>query len=125
MTVRDLNPMDMNELKRIHAQFFQHEFDFPNFLNGYLCSFIIEDDKGIVTAGGIRPILESVVITNKNRSIRARVDALKQMLNISQYVCHTHRYDQLHCFIQDEQWYEQLVKYGFNPTVGKSLVLNV
>jgi hypothetical protein len=34
-------------------------------------------------------------------------------------------FNQLHAFIQDNKWKSQLEKYGFKPTKGQALVLNI
>lgn len=126
MQVRNINSSDIDTLKRIHELYFKNEFDFPDFLNGWLCSFLVENEDGrIISAGGVRCITESVLITDKSFSVRERKEALMEMLRASIYTSHKFNFDQLHAFIQNDNWYNHLLKVGFKPTKGKSMVLEI
>jgi hypothetical protein len=120
--VRTLYPRDLDELKRIHEKFYKDEFSFPNFYDKFLCVAAVIDNDEIISAGGIRTIAESVVITNKDASVRKRQEALKQILGFSMYAADHSGYDQFHAFIQDEQWERHLLNAGFKHTKGKALV---
>ena len=124
MTPRALGLDDIKRLKEIHEKHYSHEFSFPDFLNGFYCAFVIEDESGIVAAGGVRPICESIIITDKDRSVRDRRYALSQVLQASMFIANAEKYNELHAFIQDTNWEWHLSKVGFKPTKGKSLVLN-
>lgn len=125
MNVRAYTQSDVAKLHTIWLKHFKDEFDFPDFLNGYLCAVTIEDDKGnIITAGGVRLIAESVVVTDMSQSVKERRLALAQLLNTQEYICNKFGQSQLHAFIQDDTWYQHLHRVGFRPTAGKSLVLN-
>lgn len=105
--------------------FFRQEFEFPDFLKGYHCAFAVEDNNEIIVAGGIRPIAEVVAITNRNASPKQKVMALRKLLEAGKFGCKVNGYDQLHCFVQDDNWARQLQTVHFRPTVGKPLVLDV
>lgn len=123
MLIRALDASDINEIRELHEKYFSQEFSFPDFLRGFYCSFVIEDDKGIISAGGVRPICESVIVTNKDRSVKDRKYALAQVLQASIFVCDNYKFNELHAFIQDDKWEHHLSKVGFKPTKGKSLIL--
>lgn len=126
MKVRAINPSDINELKIVHDKFFKNEFEFPDFLNGYLSSFVvIDDNEGIVTAGGVRAIAETVLITNKDYNIKKRHLALLKSLMMSSHIARSNKFDQLHAFVQDKNWLGHLKKVGFTETKGQALVLNI
>lgn len=125
MNIRSLEPNDLEILKEIHEKHFKDEFVLPDFLRRYLCAFTVEDDEGIITIGGVRPIAEVVTVTNKDRTPRNRLDALYRVLDVSIFVAQKHDYDQLHAFVQDKRWSNRLYKNGFRPTKGKSLVLDI
>lgn len=126
MNIRSLQTNDINELKRIHELYFREEFEFPDFLNGYYCVFVVTDDSNsIITAGGVRPIAESVIITNQDYSVRKRMDALNKLLDASRFTCNQSGYNQLHAFIQNKTWLTQLYDKGFRPTKGESIVIDV
>jgi hypothetical protein len=128
MNLRALSLKDIPRLKKIHEEYFKNEFEFPDFINGYLCAFVVEDEGQIITASGVRTLAESVLLTNKSGqfTIAERREALLKILDASQYICKQYGYDQLHAFIiNDENWARHLNDYGFHPTKGKALVRNL
>ena len=124
LNIRSIDKNDLQALIKIHKEFYASEFDFPDFVSNYLCVFVIEDQNGIISAGGVRQIAESVIITDKNRSVRTRVEALNKMLQANEFVCRKFGHNQLHAFIQDSGWKEQLIKSGFVPCKGDALVIS-
>lgn len=125
MKIRSLEPTDLELLKKIHEKHFEQEFVLPDFLDKYLCAFTVEDDDGILTIGGVRPIAEVVTVTNKDRTPKDRLDALYRVLDVSIFVAQKHDFDQLHAFVQDKRWSNRLHRNGFRPTKGQSLVLDI
>jgi hypothetical protein len=126
MNIRVMNPADLFELKEIHSEFFSNEFEFPNFFNNFLSSFVVTDENGrIITGGGVRLIAESIIITDKDYPIEPRRKALFEMLAASAFTASSRDFRQIHAFIQDEKWLNHLKRKGFKETVGKSLVLNI
>lgn len=124
--IRELRNVDIEKIRKIHSEFYQNEFEFPDFFNNFLCAFVVMDDtSNIITVGGVRPIAEAVIMTDKSFSVRDRRTALYQMLDASEYVARHSNFRELHAFIQDEKWYKHLVKNGFLPTKGKPLVLEL
>lgn len=124
--VRAIETEDIDRLKEIHARFFEKEFSFQDFCSAWISNFVITDDNDeIITAGAIRPLMEIVAITDYNKSPRLRRAALYDMLEIAHYVLRRTNATQLHCFVQDEKWYHQLIKSGFKPCVGKPLYMNL
>lgn len=123
--IRNLKITDIDEIRRIHANNFAHEFEIPNFFDKFLSvSVITDDDSGkIVTIGGIRTIAECIAITDKSLSVRARKKALEILLQASIFTCARTGYGQIHAFVQDEHWTRHLGKVGFQPTRGRALVL--
>ena len=125
--IRTPNLNDLDELKKIHEKHYSNEFIFEDFLNNSLSNFIIIDDKDgqIITAGSVRPIAEMVAITNLDKSPRSRRDALYESLQIAQFILQNTNMRQLHVFVQDTKWEEQLKKSGFQQTKGNALYINI
>lgn len=125
MVARCIAVEDISKLKTIWKRYYSHEFEFPDFTQFHM-AYVITDDSNneIVTAGGVRPIAESVILTDQDVNTRVRVRALYEMLRANISICKEYNYNQLHCFIQDEDWYSQLQHVGFKPTVGSPLVLD-
>lgn len=124
--IRALQPNDIDELRKIHGKYFSQEFIFPDFLNNFLCAFVVTNDKNhIVCGGGVRLIAESILITDKDHSPRERVMALHQVLDASEWLTKRSDFNQLHAFIQDDKWKKCLIRKGFHPTKGEALVLEL
>lgn len=127
MNVRAMTKDDLEAIQKIHELYFKEQFEFPEFFEkDYLCAFVIEGDEGnIISAGGVRTIAESILITNLNYSPRIRKEALLNFLQASLFVAHNSGYDSLHAFVQDEKWKNQLFRYGFKPCKGQPVLIGV
>lgn len=125
MIVRSIESWDYKEVKEIHEKYYKEEFEFPGFLNNYLMGIVVEDDSRIIVCGGIRTIVEAVAVTNKDIRVEKRREALYNLLNASTYYTRKKGYNQLHAFIQDPKWERHLIKAGFHPTKGHSLVMEI
>jgi len=126
MTLRPLTLEDTNELKEIHRKFFSQEFEFPDFFNNYLSSFVVTDTNNeILVGGGVRVIAEAVLITNKDFSPKKRREALLTTLQASMFTSNLRGFDQLHAFVQDERWLNHLERIGFRKSKGQALVIGV
>lgn len=124
--IRALREEDFQQLRQIHEQYFASEFTFEELLSGYLCMAVVEDENGhIITAGGVRLIAEGVVVTDKNYEIRERRKALSQLLQALRFITKNAGYSHLHAFIHDDNWMRHLLRSGFVPTSGKSLIIGV
>lgn len=126
LKIRSLTKNDYEQVKALYEQY-RNEMEFPDFITNYLFSFAVCDDNdNIITVAGVRTILEVVAMTNKCRSTRVRRQALLDVLEASSFVADGHGYKELHAFIQDENWKDQLIRTGtFKPTKGKALVREV
>lgn len=127
MKVNQLTFADVDKIKEIHEKFYP-DLEFPDFFNGFMCAFVInEDDDTIILAGGVRLIAESIVITNKDLTAAARVRALLKALEISTHVCKntSPNITQLHAFVGEKFWANQLKEHGFRKMVSEALVLDI
>lgn len=122
--IRSLLPTDLPELEELHATHFKNEFTLPDFMH-YVCAFVVEDEQGIVTAGGIRDIAECVLVTDLSRDPRIRLAALYQMLDASKFVCRKSGYDQIYVWSQNSKYTRRLKRNGFRSPQGESLILDL
>lgn len=122
--IRALHPDDLKEIERLHTLHFKDEFTLPDFMK-YVCAFVVEDDTGIITAGGIRDIAECVLVTNMSRDPMVRADALYQMLYATTFVCKKSDYDQMYVWSQRPKYTKRLLKNGFRLPQGQSLILDL
>lgn len=125
MIIRNIDNRDIARLMDIHSRFFANEFPFPDFFQGFLTSFVVESPDGIITAGGVRPIAEMIMITDKDRNVHDKRLALIQALDAAEYVCKKMGFNEIHAFVQNPLWEGRLKRTGFQPTKGHSLVLQL
>lgn len=123
--IRLLQTSELEAVKELHRCYYSNEFAFPD-LSQFICVLAaVDDNNKIVTAGGIRPILEAVLITDISQSVKLRRKALLEMLQSISFVAQRSNYNQIHAFVQDEGWLKQLVKQGFSKCRGEALYLNI
>lgn len=121
--IRKFKDTDIAELKRIHQQY-KEEFPLSVFDDwNFLGLFTAEEDGRIILAGGVRTIAEAVIVTDKTASTRQRREAFYKAMDVSNYLCNTNNYSELHAFVQDESWLRVMVKRGFKVAKGKALVI--
>jgi hypothetical protein len=123
--IRAYKVSDFDQIREIHEKHYKHEFSLEEFNQRFIEFFVIEEDLEVICAGGIRTIAESVIMTNKDASPRARRNALYQMLDAQTWTCSRLGYTQLHAFIQDSSWERHLEKIGFKSCKGNALFLEV
>lgn len=126
MIIRSITPSDIERIKRIHERYYKTEFDLPDLFNGFYGVFAVTDDsEHIITVGGVRPLAEIVAITDKDRSVRDRREALYKLLDGMSFIAGSNGFDSMHCFVQDRIWLNQLLGAGFRHTKGASLLFEV
>ena len=113
---------DLAELSRIHQQY-ENEFTLAEM--GDEKYVIADDENRIITIGANHSLAEVRLATDKTRDIKLRRGALLQSLQVSAFVAKRAGYDQLHAFVQDEIFLKQLIKHGFRPTKGVSVVIDI
>jgi hypothetical protein len=125
MNIRTYYPSDLPKLAEIHQKYYSEEFHIGDFFNHPFAQLVVEENGNIIAAASIREILEIVAITNKDFSPRKRRMALLNILQGCMFTAARTNFNQLHAFIQNDTWQKQLSKYGFKPTKGQALVLNI
>lgn len=119
MDIHYIEPTDADQIYNIYLNYFS-DMEFPDFYHKFHCTFkVINNANGnIIAVGGIRPIAEAVVLTNKDYSVRDRMDALLKIFAGVQYAAEKLDYNYLHAFAYDEEYVKHLIKrIGFkcNP----------
>jgi len=123
MKIRALTGNDIPEIQDIYEKHYKYEFNFADLFQHPLGLFVVTDDNDkIICAGNVRNILEVVLLTDKDRTVRERRSALYNVLEVAEYIARNKGFDQLHAFVQDESWLKHLERVNFYPTKGKSLV---
>src|ERR1043165_2401826 len=104
MNIRSLSEDDDFILRKIHQKFYRDEFNFPD-LKKFIFKYVITDNNDqIITAGGIKILAEGILLTDKARSPRERLEALYEAMDLNRAFCQNANIEQLHVFIQDPSY---------------------
>lgn len=124
--IRALLKRDVQCINDIHKRFYSEEFSLSD-LDNLSYSFVsVDENDKVISAGGIKPIIEMIIVTDKDATVNNRQVALYDMLRMAEVSTRQAGYNQIHAFIQDEKWARYLIRHvGFKPTVGQSLVIGV
>jgi hypothetical protein len=115
MNVRGMKQEDIPKLREIHKKHFSN-LEFPDFMNGFYCGFIVEDENGIIVGGGLRPSAEVLIVTDKERDIITIGRALAETQKASLYVGNRFGLNELVAFVENNDAYARhLVRHGFYP----------
>jgi hypothetical protein len=125
MIIRTFRPDDIVQLKEIHERYYKEEFSLQDFCSSFMDFFVMVDDDKIISAGGVRAIAESVIMTDKSAHNRTKYKALVQMLQAQTFTCNKRGFNQLHAFVQDKDWENHLKKFGFRNCKGHPLFIEV
>ena len=112
--IRAIELGDFAGVHNIWKKYYESQFAFPDFLN-YMCAFVVCDDQErIITAGGIKPIAEALLITDKSVGTMTRSRAFGEMRAALEFVARTKGFNNLYAFIKDDpSWSTILGKVGF------------
>ena len=129
MDIRAYKPSDIPEAKRIFDKFYAKDahgsLEFPDMTQNYLCAFtVLGSDGRIVTTGGVRVIPEVTLMTDKERPVRERVQALRQVLSVAGFITRDSNFSWLHAVTDDPTWANQMETVGFTPR-GQDLEIHV
>lgn len=126
MIIRNYTESDYNKILALHDAHYSNEFLADELFDKAADQFIItDDDDKLIVYGANRLIVEVIAVTDKDRSVRERTRALNLLLQVSTYSSLSAQYKQNHAFVQDPNFLVHLRKFGFKPTKGHALVLNL
>jgi N-acetylglutamate synthase-like GNAT family acetyltransferase len=116
MRARSLTIDDLPKVQELHDKYFGQDFKLPNFFHKFLNAFaIVDDNDKIIIAGGVRPIAETIIVTDKENSGITLGRALVEAQAVSIFTCQKFEIDYLHAFVKDEKYAEHLKQHGFHP----------
>lgn len=111
MKIRALTVNDITQISELHDKYYP-EFEFPRFAN-MLNAFVIEDENGIVMAGGVEKVAEAVLVTNKEKSRIKIGKALVEAQRCSAFTCKANAIRDMYAFVRDEEYAKHLIQHGF------------
>lgn len=125
MEIRAFEEKDIEPVVALYNRFYSSDgTKCTDFTRDFLCAFTAEDDNGIISIGGVRLIAEACLVTNKDRTTRERVKALREILKVSGFIARDHRFDWLHAITDDPTWAHQMRQNGFVDR-GVDLLIHV
>lgn len=124
MKIMPLLKDDEKVIEYLHKKFYADEFPLPDFFApDCINKFIVVDDNGdVVLVGGLKILVEAVILTDKEAQPRKIHEALNKFLTLATY---EPKFSQLHCTVFDPKWMKQLVKRGFQKCKGIFLYYNI
>jgi hypothetical protein len=122
--IRACTYADLSEIEKLYEKYFKDEFNMPDLMS-YICAFVIEDEQGIILAGGVRDIAECSAITDQSRPAVVRAAALHHLKDAATFVCREHGYDQMYAWSQNPKYSRRLIKNGFRFHAGQSLLIDL
>lgn len=128
----DINYIESTDADQIYNIYLNHfsDMEYVDFYKKFHCVFKVTNDdlnNRIIAVGGIRPVAEAVVLTNKDYPTKIKMEALYKMFHGINYIAQKLEYEQIHAFAFDDEWISHLTKrMGFKLLKeSKLLVLDV
>ena len=123
MDIRFLGTEDWPQIKALYNNHFS-EMDFPDFYNTFLCSYVVHEGNKIIAAGGLKPLVEAVIISDKSLPVRVRREALLKMKEALVYSTQKIRHKQLYAFTYDDEYAKHLTeRMGFKQIKESKLLV--
>lgn len=124
LKLRPLLESDVELVKKYHDKYFPN-LEFPDFTR-MLNAFVIENEKKeFILAGGIKPIVEEYLVTNKEANIVTVGRALNEACKIGWFTCKKFNLDELLAFVYEDDYSNHLIQRGFVHRTGKPLRVKV
>ncbi len=121
LKTRPVTINDLTEIKRLHDAYYS-ELDFPEF-SRLLNSFLVEDENGdIVTAGGIEPMAEGLLVSNKSMNRIKLGKALVIAQGAFLVTCERFGFKWLHAFTKNPDFVRHLLQHGFETRNGDQVL---
>lgn len=125
MITRIVTANDISKIKEMWEKHYKDSFSFPNF-SKFILTILVEDEMGrIVSVCGVKPIIECVMLTNKDFSANKRWSAITEIVKSSEGILKENNIDELHAFVKDYTWEQHLEKLGFVKATGRALVKQI
>lgn len=115
-TICDPRLGDMVKIRSLHESYYKNEFEFPNRDEMNEIKIVRNERNEILGCGIIRPINEVIMILDKSKSRKTKINVLKHLLSETPQ-------SQIHAFVQDDSFASILQNhFDFRPTKGQALI---
>lgn len=108
MEIRYLESGDVEQIKKIYDEYFS-DLEIPDFLS-FHCVFVVTDNDRIVSVGGLKPLVEAIVLTDRSFSVRKRRGALLSIFTALTYAAEKLGFKRIHAFTFEDAWANHLTK---------------
>lgn len=111
--IRELKYTDIQLMLELHNRYFSM-FDPPEFLRPNLGGFVITNKNEYIMGGIIRPIAETLLVTDLSKSRVVIGRALIEALKFSKFATKHAGIQFLHAFVKNEEYAKHLIQHGFS-----------
>jgi hypothetical protein len=122
---RKLQVTHLPGIDRIWRMFHKGGFGIPN-RNHLVTQGVVEKDGTVVAYGMVKQFAEAILVLDLDESTKAKVEAIRILMEVAIMDSTKQGVEQLHVFVQDPAFAEILKKhFGFVPCTGQALVLTL
>jgi hypothetical protein len=118
----DVRGISISDLANLGNLSFPNSFPIDN-LNRALDTYVVEDKGEIISLGQLNPTIELILMQDKRRSKRERVQAFRKLMLEGMFLAKRAGYPQLEAFVEDDFALVLKRHYGFQDIKGKGIVL--
>lgn len=123
LKVRPVKETDIEAIRTLHNEYYP-EFAFPDFYH-LLCGWVIEDDTGIVMAGGVEMCAEALLVSNQAKSNIKLGRALLISQGIVGHTCEQFGIENAYAFVNRDDYAKHLIKHGFVERFERALLMRI
>jgi hypothetical protein len=122
---RPLWTNDLARIDEIYQKFYAEDFWLPDLTNT-IGNGVVSKGNEIIAFGMVRLFPEAIILIDKDKSPRVKVEALKILYEEAIKACKRHGFNELYCKISDDRYAKLLEKhFKFQSLVGKPMICNI
>lgn len=121
MIIRYIEPQDVEQIDKIYETYFSG-MERPDFSN-FHCVFVVVEDNRVISVGGLKPLVEAVVLTDRSFSVRKRRDALLNIHTGLTYAAKKLGFERIYAFCFEQSYSNHLInRMKFKPIKESNLL---
>tara|TARA_Y100000310_G_C20320187_1_gene640377 strand:+ start:318 stop:686 length:369 start_codon:yes stop_codon:yes gene_type:complete len=121
--VRAFTKQDLEHLQELQKK--HYDFSFPD-LTHAKCITMVEIEGEVIGGGIVREIPEACLILDKDKSLRLKCKALKELINFGDSFTRSLRHQGIYGFVHEDDYEQLLIKhFGFVRASGNLLYKGV
>lgn len=123
---RPLWTSDLVRIDEIYRKFYANQFSLPGLANTIGSGVISDNSSQVIAFGLVRLIPEAIIILDKDKPTRDKVEALKLLYEEAISACKIYGYKELYAKTEYNDFSRLLVRhFGFNYLNGKPMICHL